>query len=102
MTTCVRLTSVEQRLRLSYDTTLVLPRTPVSPDEFFVADDAGPRVGVHRASCCGKKFSEHAVFERRQHVPFFKRGWVRLNVRSSSPVAAHCWHRTAIQVLLIS
>jgi hypothetical protein len=28
------------------DTALVLPWTPVSPNEFFVAGDAGPRVGV--------------------------------------------------------
>ncbi len=35
------------------DTTLVLPWTPVSPDEFIVTGDAGPRVGVRRASCCG-------------------------------------------------
>ena len=37
------------------DTALVLPWTPVSPDEFFVAGDAGPRVGVRRASCCGTR-----------------------------------------------
>jgi hypothetical protein len=34
------------------DTALVLPWTPVSPDEFFVAGDAGPRVGVRRALQC--------------------------------------------------
>ena len=50
------------------DTTLVLPWTPVSPDEFFVAGDAGPRVGVRRASCCG--ILRTHVFERKQHVPF--------------------------------
>ena len=56
------------------DTALVLPWTPVSPDEFFVAGDAGPR-----EVCIGRRaaaFSEHAVFERRQHVPF--RSVVRL------------------------
>jgi hypothetical protein len=37
----------------SYDTALVLSWTSVSPDEFFVAGDAGPRVGVRRASGCG-------------------------------------------------
>ncbi len=46
---------------------LVLPWTPVSPDEFFVAGDAGPRVGVRRASCCG--ILRTHVFERRQHLP---------------------------------
>ena len=48
--------------------------------------------------CVGRRavaFSKHAVFERRQHVPF--RSVVRLNVRSSSPDATH-WHRRAIQV----
>ena len=39
------------------DTTLVLPWTPVSPDEFFVAGDAGPpSVCVERRAAA---FSEH-------------------------------------------
>ena len=81
----------------SYETALVLPWTPVSPDEFFVTSDAGPRVGVHRASCCGILRNAAFCSVRAQQAP---RARAQLPVRSSSPVATHWAISAAVLVVL--
>jgi hypothetical protein len=61
------------------DTTLVLPWTPVSPDEFFVAGDAGPRVERRAAAS-----SEHTRVRAQAARPL--RSVVRRTVHPARPM----------------